>query len=100
MVMKGVKDMTPEGRVESHLTKECKKYNILCYKFQSPSNSGVPDRVLVGNGKVFFVELKRPGEEPRKLQQQVIKKLQKAGATVYVADNNDEVDAIVKELLA
>mgnify|MGYP003294395693 CR=1 FL=1 len=92
--------MTPEGRVESHLKTQCDKKGILCYKFQSPSNSGVPDRVLVANGKVVFLELKRPGETPRKLQQHVIKRLKKAGATVYVADNNDDVDAILKELLS
>ena len=90
--------MTPEGRVETHLVSQCKKRGILYYKFTAPANSGVPDRIVIGNGKVIFIELKAPGEKPRKLQRYVIAKMRKAGADVRVADSNELVDAILSEV--
>ena len=36
----------------------------MAYKFVSPGNAGVPDRVVIlQGGKSGFVELKRPGEK-------------------------------------
>lgn len=92
--------MTPEGRVESHLKRQCDKRGVLCYKFTSPSNSGVPDRIIVANGKVIFLELKAPDEEPRKLQRHVMKALRKAGADVRVADTSALVDAVLDDILS
>jgi hypothetical protein len=91
--------MTPEGRIESYLISQSEKYGILCYKFVSPGNKGVPDRILIGKGKTVFVETKAPKEVPRKLQEYVIKKMKKAGATVYVADTKEAVDAILNFML-
>ena len=90
--------MTPEGRVEDYLCRQCKKRGVLCYKFTSPSNTGVPDRILVCNGKTIFVELKAPGETPRKKQLYVIRKLKAAGADVRVADSNETISQILDEI--
>lgn len=90
--------MKPEGEIEAYLINQCEKNKILCYKFVSPGNSGVPDRILIGNGKTVFVELKAPGEKPRALQVYVMKKMTKAGADVRVADTKDLVDAIIKDI--
>lgn len=90
--------MTPEGRIEDYLEKQCKKRKYLCYKFVSPGNRGVPDRIVVGGGKTIFVELKAPGEEPRELQKYVIRKLRDNGATVYVIDSEKEIDELLNSI--
>lgn len=90
--------MTPEGRVEDHLYRQCKKLGVLCYKFVSPSNTGVPDRIIIKNGRTIFIELKAPGKEPRKKQQYIIRKLKEENVDVRVVDNNDDVDEILKEI--
>lgn len=87
--------MTPEGKIEGYLEKKAKENKFLCYKFKSPGNRGVPDRVLIGHGKTFFVELKAPGEKPRPLQEEIFSRMRKAGATVFVADSKKEVDKII-----
>ena len=57
-----------EAVVERYFKKRCESEGFLCYKFTSPGTDGVPDRVIIGHGLTVFVELKAPGEKPRKLQ--------------------------------
>jgi len=92
--------MTPEGKIEAYLIRQCTKKAVLCYKFTSPANNGVPDRLIIANNKTWFVELKAPGEEPRALQIKVMKKMTKAGATVYVADSKRQIDDILNNILS
>ena len=57
-----------EKYIEQKLVREVKKRGGLCEKWNSGS-SGWPDRiVLLPDGKIGFVEVKAPGEKPRKLQ--------------------------------
>lgn len=87
-----------ESDVETYFRKEVKKLGGLCYKFTSPQNSGVPDRIVIYNGLVVFVELKKPGEKPRKLQQVEAKKMRAHGAMVFVVDSHKAVDMFITEL--
>lgn len=88
-----------ENDVETYLYKQAKKHDILCYKFTAPSTAGVPDRILIGNNKTVFLELKRPGEKPRKLQFAIHKRMREHGATVFVADTKPLVDEIIDFIL-
>ena len=59
-----------ESTVEKRLCKKVKnELHGWALKFISPGLSGVPDRiVLLPGGRIYFVELKAPGREMRKLQ--------------------------------
>ena len=58
-----------EKDIETKLRNKVKALGGRAYKFVSPGNSGVPDRLVVlPGGKIGFAELKRPGKMPRKLQ--------------------------------
>ena len=81
-----------ESKIEKYLKDECEKRNILCYKFVSPAHNGVPDRILIGNGVVVFVETKAPGEVPRKLQEFQHKRIKSHGIDTYVLDTTEKVD--------
>ena len=89
----------PEGVIENYLIKQAKKHNFLCYKFVSPSNNGVPDRIIIGNGLTLFIELKAPGEVARKQQQAVINRMRKHGATVYIIDSKQQIDELFASLI-
>lgn len=84
-----------EAYIEDYLVKQCKKHNFWCAKFTSPGTSGVPDRVVIGNGYTVFVELKRPGESPRMLQQVIITRMRNNGAFVLAIDNHDAIDKLM-----
>lgn len=60
--------MAAESKLERYLVKRCRKLGILCYKFVSPGRRGVPDRILLFQGKVVFLELKALGKIPSRLQ--------------------------------
>lgn len=91
---------TPEGKVEDHLFKQCKKLDLVCLKFTSPANSGVPDRVIIGNGLTVFLELKAPGESLRALQHEVTSEMVRHGAIVRVANTKALVDELLAEIVA
>lgn len=88
-----------ETVVEKRLVDGAKKHGGKAYKWVSPGNSGVPDRiVLLPEGRLFFVELKRPGEKPRPLQVSVHKFMEKLGFKVYVIDTVEGVDQFYREV--
>ncbi len=69
------------------------------YKFLSPGNSGVPDRlVILPEGRIGFIELKRPGESPRKLQQFQLGELERLGCYTAVVDSLEQAEAVISEL--
>ena len=56
---KGGFKLREEGYVEQWLGIKVRQLGCLYYKFVSPGNAGVPDRLLVlPDGRVWFVELK------------------------------------------
>jgi len=57
---------------------------------------GIPDRILLYNGQVIFIEFKAPGEEPRPAQLFMHTKLRSLGFSVYVIDNRDQFKVLIK----
>lgn len=85
----------PEAYIENYLGAKCKRFGFLYYKFVSPGHSGVPDRIVIGNGYTIFVELKKPGEKPRKLQEKIIENMTAHGAIVFTIDNKTDIDVLI-----
>lgn len=86
-----------EKEIENYLVKRVKKLGGLCFKFISPGNAGVPDRIVIKDGKLIFIELKATGKKVRALQQLQIDKLLKHEQIVYVTDSKDKIDIILKQ---
>ena len=88
-----------EKDIESKLRNEIKKLGGIAYKFTSPGNNGVPDRiVLLPGGVIKFVELKRPGGKTSKLQDMQIARIRNLGFDVRVIDNTDRLDDFISEV--
>ena len=85
-----------ERDVERYLRERVKQLGGRAYKFVSPGNNGVPDRiVMLPGGKLFFVELKAPGKESTALQDAQIDRISKLGQDVFVVDSKEKVDNIL-----
>lgn len=65
-------------------------------KFSSPSNRGVPDRIFIKDGDVWFVEFKAPGNTPTKLQLHEMRELKDHGANVFWLDNIDDFKKLLR----
>lgn len=86
-----------EKQIERKLTEEVKKLNGMCLK--QTSLTGIPDRlILLPGGKMAFVELKAPGEKPRKLQQVRIKQLRKMGFMCFVVDGLEMISDVLDSI--
>ncbi|MCI6750786.1 MAG: VRR-NUC domain-containing protein [Megasphaera elsdenii] len=71
----------------------------MALKFVSPSFSGMPDRlVLLGDGKMGFVEVKAPGQKPRPLQLRRHAMLRRLGYQVFVLDAMEDIPAVLKAI--
>ena len=90
--------MVRERDIERKLKKRVEGMGGICFKFIS-SISGVPDRlVLMAGGRIVFVELKRPEEKPRPLQQRQIEKIRKLGFRVEVIDSEEGIEELIQSL--
>ena len=88
-----------ERQIESKVVKKAKELGFLTYKFSSPSNRGVPDRIFISpHGKVFFIEFKSEKGKLTKLQEKVIKDICNYGVGVFVT-NSVEVGLQILTLL-
>lgn len=87
--------MQIENDIEKYLVRQVKRTGALCYKFTSPGTRGVPDRIILYQGNVFFVELKRPGGKPRKDQLKTIEKFNEQLIPVFVIDSKQQVDDLL-----
>ena len=68
-----------ERLIERKLVAWAKKKGVLTYKFSSPANRGVPDRIFMRDGLILFLELKAEGKKPTKLQLRHLRKIQSQG---------------------
>jgi VRR-NUC domain. len=86
-----------EKETELKLVKAVKHTGGMCPKFVSPGLNGMPDRiVLLSEGHMAFVEVKQKGKVPRPLQKMRHKQLQELGYQVYVLDDPEQIQEILK----
>lgn len=57
-----------ESWIERAVVNYARTKGVLVYKFQSPAQRGVPDRVFIYNGLVWFIEFKATGKKPTQQQ--------------------------------
>jgi len=92
-----------ENKVEKLLDSEFKKIGGITRKWVSPGRDGVPDRICIVDGNVWFVEVKTIDGKLSKVQEREIERLTDVGAnvhTVYGAvDVHIFIEGVVKPAL-
>lgn len=90
--------MELERDVEKLLVRGVKERGGRAYKFVSPGNAGVPDRIVIfPNGHLYFVELKREDGELTQNQVMQIRRLTVLGQQVVVAYGRAGVEKFFRE---
>ena len=79
--------MTLERDIERRVSELAKKSGWLSFKFVSPAQRGVPDRIFMKDGRIVFIEFKAPGKKLTDLQDHIVRKMVDAGCEVHVCDN-------------
>lgn len=89
-----------EKEIERRMVKLVKERGGLCYKFESPGNPGVPDRIIITpTGQVVFVELKTTVGSLQRIQRWQLEEMRNCGADVRVVKGWDAAKALVEEVL-
>ena len=88
-----------EKKIEKKLLSAVKAVGGICPKLISPGTDGMPDRmILLPGARIGFVEVKAPGKRPRPLQVVRHKQLRSLGVPVFVLDDPDQIQRIIKEV--
>ena len=76
-----------EKIIEKKVCDYAKKCGWLAYKFVSPGQRGVPDRMFVKDGHVIFIEFKQLGKKATALQNKHLNRLRSHLIEAYVIDS-------------
>jgi hypothetical protein len=79
-----------ESLIEKKVTEHAKRKGWLSYKWVSPSQRGVPDRLYFKNGQLIIVEFKAAGKKPTPYQIAIHKRIAAVGFTVHIIDNVED----------
>lgn len=89
-----------ERDIEKWLREKIQQLGGVAMKFTSLGNDGVPDRIaILPGGQVWFIELKKDGEVPTKIQEWQIERLRKLGCNVAVIAGMKEARAWIWEVI-
>ena len=70
----------------------------MAYKFVSPSNRGVADRLVVLPGRVWFVEVKKEGGRLSTLQNIFAAEMVRLQQNISIVWSKEDVDDLIKEM--
>lgn len=88
-----------ESKIEAWLNDQIKNMGGKSYKFVSPGNPGVPDRIyLLPDGRVYFVELKRIIGKLSNVQVWQRDQFKQMGADIRVIYGMEQAKEFIKEL--
>ena len=87
--------MAEEADLESDIRDLAIRLGWICWKFVSPGIKGVPDRIFMRKGRLVFLEVKAPGEEPNRQQERRAREIRAEGFECYWVDNLEDARVIL-----
>lgn len=88
-----------EKDIEDWLNKQVERMGGLAFKFVSPGNPGVPDRIyILPNGKVWFVELKQQFGKVAGIQKWQRQRLLEMGCNYRLVKGMEDARKYAEEL--
>ncbi|MCI1648793.1 MAG: VRR-NUC domain-containing protein [Bacteroides sp.] len=86
-----------ESKIQAGIIKRLETQGYYVVKLILTNKNGIPDLLLLKDGKASFVEVKRPGEKPRPLQEYRMNELKKLGFKCEVWPR-DQIAALTEKL--
>lgn len=93
--MKNKKNKNSEATLEKRLVTKITNLGGIAWKFTSPGTIGVPDRIIMFQGKLCFVEMKAPGKQMREIQKWRKEQIEREGFPVMCLNSEEQVDEFI-----
>ena len=84
-----------ESQIENYLVERAKALGGECRKLRWIGRNGAPDRIVMLNGQVIFIELKAPGEKAKPHQVREHERMRRMCQRVEVVDSCERVDEVL-----
>lgn len=89
-----------ESTIEKRLVRGVEERGGLCYKFVSPGNRGVPDRIVITpDGQTYYVELKSRTGRLSPMQRFQRNELKARNVTVHVLNSVARVEDFLRVVM-
>jgi hypothetical protein len=86
--------------IETYLRDEINNLDGKCYKITSTSTNGIPDRLCLVMGQIWFVETKRPKNgRLSKIQEVIGQEIKECTPNYAVAWDKSDVDKLIRKIL-
>ena len=79
--------MASESYIERAVVKYARSKGMLSYKLVSVTHRGLPDRLFIYAGEIFFVEFKTKEGRLSRMQEYIIDELYEQSMDVFVVDS-------------
>lgn len=80
------KERPLESAIQARIIKRMEAQGYYVIKLLLTNKNGIPDLLCLKDGKTSFIEVKRPGEKPRALQEYRHNELRELGFDVMILD--------------
>ena len=87
--------MPAESQLENEIRKYAESQGVLTYKFTSPGNAKVPDRILIGATATVFLEVKAAGKKPDDGQVEEMFRINTVGGYATWCDNITDAKEVI-----
>lgn len=88
-----------ERDIERRLGERLRALGCIYYKFVSPGQRGVPDRIVIcPDGALYFVEMKRPRGRLGTLQSVHLSRLSRFGQRTATVWSDDQAEAFARQI--
>lgn len=91
--------MSTEAVILAYMKKLCQEHGILLFKISQRYSSGFPDVILIFQGQVWFIELKRPGAVATPLQLAIGDKIKAHGGNWACLNEKVAARAFIERLV-
>ena len=89
-----------ESTIERAVCTRAKELGCMVVKLNGPGQRGLPDRMILRDGRCLFMEFKAPGKKPTTLQLHTRDKLLNMGFMAIFCDDKNKGIAIINYLFA
>ncbi len=86
---------TSEKRLEKKLSIEIKKLGGLALKYVPIYNAGMPDRLILVNGRTYWAEIKSSGKKLSRIQEIRRRELDRLGFKVHIIDSEPKLNEFI-----